>query len=558
MATKNPRKWRYTYESQSHIPLLKLFIFSPKFNPIINCNDLAVNLIFEKSIVEFTWNNRQDSLNSVTLVVPLPRVLVDLDSPLSYRVNDDYVEVKVPLLLPVDHPIVSSFVEDVMSGDGFEVFNSENEFLEPLSMESDFKDLSCKEDVDVCCRSCGFKLTKRSVRCLVDLPSVNWTDVADNWFGSCCCSFGSISEELVTKYVKLYKCTEGSCQLTPASLILCKDDVNGFETSLAQLHIRKCDDIPVDNISCKSDHDAGADVPCSTEGLASHDSSTKQSSMQIQLEEHAMNGKLKIRDGFLDETPSHTLKGVDFSKDTSSEYHCCSHDALKSSPADQKLNGSVDLQEEQKSFLNCYLGNAFLFGPSGLSKDIGWVDFSCPQCSHILGAYPCSDGPEPLDGGIRLLKCYISISSPSDVQDELFRKYTLERMFTCQLLESAKDELSFRTVVKDLTTKRSMLNMILVNPNTWCCSGWCSEDIPESFVKIYLHPVVKVLFSHCSINDKSESSVYQEWESKHQANEVYMLKDVIRELMMSIDSAKDSFPPSFSSAQGFLLSYIPR
>lgn len=38
----------------------------------------------------------------------------------------------------------------------------------------------------------------------MDLPSVNWTDVADNWFGTCCCSFGGISEKLVTRYVKSY------------------------------------------------------------------------------------------------------------------------------------------------------------------------------------------------------------------------------------------------------------------------------------------------------------------------------------------------------------------
>ncbi|KAK9670172.1 hypothetical protein RND81_13G183000 [Saponaria officinalis] len=556
MATINPRKWRYTYESQSHIPILKLFLFSPNFNPIIHCDNLSINLIFEKSVVELSWNS-QNLPNLVKIIVPLPRVLVDLDSPLNFRAHDDHIEVKIPLLLPVDHPIVSSFISDLSSGDDFERFDAEDEFLTPLSMDSDFKDLSCKGDVEVCCRSCGFKLTKHSVRCLVDLPSVNWTDVADNWFGSCCCSFGSISEKLVNKYVKLYRCTEGSCLLTSASLILCKDDITGFEATLAELHIGKCDDIPVDNDSCESDHNAGTDVPCSTESSVSHDPSTIQGSMRFQSEEHSVSGACKVPDELHDhdQKPSHTSTGVDFAKD---EHHCCARDAVKSLPEDQELNGSVDLQEEQKSFLNCYLGNAFLFGPSGLSKDIGWIDFSCPQCSHILGAYPCTDGSEPLDGGVRLLKCYISISTPPDIQDELFRKYTLERMFTCQLLESAKDELSFRTVVKDLNTKCSMLNMILVNPNSWCCSGCCSEDSLEKFVKIYLHPVVKVLFSHCSSNNKSELSANQEWESKHQANEVFMLKDVIRELMESIDRAKDSFPPSFSSAQGFHLSSIPR
>lgn len=82
-------------------------------------------------------------------------------------------------------------------------------------------------------------------------------------------------------------------------------------------------------------------------------------------------------------------------------------------------------------------------------------------------------------------------------------KYTLERMFTCQLLESAKDELSFRSVVKDLKTKSSLVHIVLLNPNSWCCSGYCSEDTVEPFVKINLHPVVKVLFSQCY--DKPDS-----------------------------------------------------
>ena len=76
------------------------------------------------------------------------------------------------------------------------------------------------------------------------------------------------------------------------------------------------------------------------------------------------------------------------------------------------------------------------------------------------------------------------------------RKYTLERMFTNQLLDSAKDELSFRTVVKDLKNKSPMLHIVLLNPNSWCCTGYCSEDSAQYFVKMNLHPVVKVLFSH--------------------------------------------------------------
>ncbi|XP_048493745.1 uncharacterized protein LOC104895074 isoform X2 [Beta vulgaris subsp. vulgaris] len=479
---QNPRKWRYTWEAQSHLPLLKLFIFSPEINPITHCNHLNVDLIFEKSLITFTWK-LHDSSNSISLLIPLPRVLVDLDSPLNFRPFEDHIQVQIPLLLPVDHPIVSSFISELNSSDQFSACNSSQSFLQPLSIDSDFKALSSKGDVHFYCRNCDYKLTKRSIRCLVDLPSVNWTDVADNWFGTCCCSFGGISEKLVAKYVKSYRCAEGTCLLTTASVILCKDDIAGFKS-------REVD------LNNSGDNEGSIDIPCKPD----NDSSPKHGSENIPTEKNSMSRESVEPDDDQRKSPSCPLPRVDSATDDEIAHSCCEHDALGSG---QIINEPVALQADQKSFLNCYLGNAFLFRSDGLSKDIEWIDFACPQCSFTLGAYPCSDGSEPLDGGIRLLKCYISISPPSKSSDDLFSKYTLERMFTCQLLESAKDELSFRSVVKDLKTKSSLVHIVLLNPNSWCCSGYCSEDTVEPFVKINLHPVVKVLFSQCY--DKPDS-----------------------------------------------------
>lgn len=81
--------------------------------------------------------------------------------------------------------------------------------------------------------------------------------------------------------------------------------------------------------------------------------------------------------------------------------------------------------------------------------------------------------------------------------------YTLERMFSSQLLECAKDELSFRTVVRDLQTKRPMLKIVLLNPNSWCCFGYCSSTV-EQAPRINMSPAIKLLFSDCSRSDESE------------------------------------------------------
>ena len=132
---ENPRRWRYTWEAQSQLPILKLFIFSAEINPILYCNHLDVELKFERSLLIITWNHEKLS-NQISLFVPLPRVLVDLDSPLNFGAYEDHIQVKIPLLLPVDHPIVSSFVSELNSGDEFGSCVSSDGFLEPLSMDS--------------------------------------------------------------------------------------------------------------------------------------------------------------------------------------------------------------------------------------------------------------------------------------------------------------------------------------------------------------------------------------------------------------------------------------
>lgn len=102
---EHPRKWRYSWEAQSHIPTLRLLLFTKDANPSLHCRNLKVQFHLSQSVVVVSWF--EDAL--VSLRVPIPRVLVDVESPLSFRASDDHIEVKLLLLLPVDHPIVSSF-----------------------------------------------------------------------------------------------------------------------------------------------------------------------------------------------------------------------------------------------------------------------------------------------------------------------------------------------------------------------------------------------------------------------------------------------------------------
>ncbi|KAI9110371.1 hypothetical protein K1719_018813 [Acacia pycnantha] len=214
---KHSRKWRYTWEAQSHIPTLRLLLFAKNANPSSQCLNLKVQLLPSQSLVAVSWFEPAQ----VSLRVPIPRVLVDFESPVSFRALDDHIEVKLLLLLPVDHPILSSF-DSVMNLSDDPV-NALPDVSKPLVMGSDVKDLSSGAAIHFYCRSCSFKLTRNPLRRFVEMPSVNWREVADNWFGASCCSFGGISEKLVIKYANSYTCAPGVCLLSSTSITLCKD-----------------------------------------------------------------------------------------------------------------------------------------------------------------------------------------------------------------------------------------------------------------------------------------------------------------------------------------------
>ncbi|KAK9285027.1 hypothetical protein L1049_024209 [Liquidambar formosana] len=524
--SENPRKWRYTWEALSHVPTLRLLLFNSSTNPKNQCENLKIDLNLQESVVRVSWF--EDT--QVSLRVPIPRVLVDVESPLSFRVLDDHIEVKLVLLLPVDHPIVSNFDSVFkLSDDECCTENSS----QPLLMDSDIKGLSSRGGVHFYCRSCSTQLTRSPLSHFVEMPSTNWREVADNWFGACCCSFGGASEKLVNRYTNSYSCAEGTCLLNATSVILCKDDLlgwkfsdwdgsraNEFETYFVGDGDGDGDTIET-TLESGSNH--GRKVCCENKSEVMHEFDGKHSIMHPKKENLAANPQCEFNGKEIDgDCISCTFSVLDFSENLASAPACCvdtscvvlnddnvdcSHDTSDTCLKDQEHTKTIALPENQKSFLNGFLGNVFMVRSSNLSKDIDWIEFMCPQCSSFLGSYPRGNGHAPLDGGVRLFKCYISTSLPVGESGDMFRKYTLERMFTNQLLESAKDELSFRTVVRDLRTKSPVLQIVLLNPNSWCCSGccWGTEGSIEPVSKIDLHPVIKVLFADCSNITKSQS-----------------------------------------------------
>lgn len=75
----------------------------------------------------------------------------------------------------------------------------------------------------------------------------------------------------------------------------------------------------------------------------------------------------------------------------------------------------------------------------------------------------------------------------------------MERVFVNMLLEVAEDEISFRTVVRDLKTKRPILQLVLLSSKAWLSSGYCYEnDMDGSHGTADLQHSVKLLYSDYS------------------------------------------------------------
>ncbi|ONK66251.1 uncharacterized protein A4U43_C06F5780 [Asparagus officinalis] len=610
MSSLNPKKqWRFTFETLAHIPTLRLYLFNPNVNPSTQCLSLDSDLQLSRSLLVVSWIDSEKP-EGVSVRVPIPRVLIDPESGSEVRVRDDCIEIKMRLVLPVDHPVALS-VRGALGGD------VDLERVRPLELDSGLTNLS-SGDVHLFCKICSTRLTKEPLRRFMEMPSVNWREVADNWFGACCCSFGGISEKLVLQYIKTYDCAEGTCLLDYASVIICKDDLEGYT-------FQKCSDELIDN-SYKFDtepndyakdveegcRNKSEDLPCVCATSTCVDNEVGEKTLDLESasckrEKHTYplasrmtlspdcNGFVREQDSLLMENsslPQQSLNGTQstviadslrYNNDnvpknleklilqsadelsSTGHCHCCTDEAkcdtdLFTNANAQKLSKESGPEKIQKWLHDCSLGSGFMNRIPNLSDDIKWVEFLCRNCSSIVGAYPSYKNRNvPVDGGIRLFKCYLSTSTPVGGAHDVFRKYTLERIFVALLLEGAKDELSHRVVLRDLRTKLPMLQIVLLNSESWCSIGYCRENetmipLPE----VDLQPVVKVLFSDCSTATEASSRIIKDWSSRTHTEDVYMMTFQIEELTKCLKSAANRLPSSCSHLQGMSLSSLER
>lgn len=297
-------------------------------------------------------------------------------------------------------------------------------------------------------------------RRFMEMPSVDWREVADNWFGACCCSFGGISEKLVLQYMKTYHCAEGTGLLDSAAVIISKNDLESYvfqqysdgksersnevDTEINSEHrdaIRETCQNATEEIcdTCAlacSDDKVGTKVPdhetepssygnhgnhvasldlsanCSV-SVRGHDSGFDEISRLAQFGLNGTHGTVvadSVKLNHWSTTPREPNQ-----ESSADQCHCCFDEA--SHVAEDSRPGKI-----RKWLHDCSLGSGFTNKTSNLSNDVEWAEFLCNNCTSVIGAYPSyKSRNEPVDGGIRLFKCYISTSISVDGPNDIFR-----------------------------------------------------------------------------------------------------------------------------------------
>lgn len=286
------------------------------------------------------------------------------------------------------------------------------------------------------------------------MPSENWQEVADNWFGACCCSFGGASEKIVGQYVNKHDFSTDTCHLDGASMIICQDDLEGymFQGPLArysehQTNTQICDDsttcsVKVYNGSIEyveGNTDSNGPTGCSSTVAgricmniaieSPNKKGTELSSFQKCSSTDLYNNRAAEMESGLKGTSNLVQPSLDeilSSKDANflklNIDYCCGISEKPLSELPQETEANSALQGRCKWVQNSSVGGGFIIRASKFSHGIKWVEFLCKNCSACLGCYPCSKNASiPLDGGIRLFKCCISTCTPVGGPCDIFR-----------------------------------------------------------------------------------------------------------------------------------------
>lgn len=285
------------------------------------------------------------------------------------------------------------------------------------------------------------------------MPSLNWEDVADNWFGGCCTSFGGASEKLVSKYINAYGRLEGTTLLDATSIIIEKDYLETDLVSRIDNLVPSIDFVALQeamsNVTLESDHSTDKIKLSNSEEEACQEKENGSSHVQptVLLEEipcidnterttennggtplSDQCGTIQLNNG-VDENMDQTSQEADlFPVEDPCSCCCGSGDSGKAynntsemPSRNSKVQTILENERDYKLTKSISLGSSFIVKESNRLKDVNWVELLCSHCSSPLGSYPSQCSNAPSDGRVRLFKCYTSSDLPIGGPHDVFR-----------------------------------------------------------------------------------------------------------------------------------------
>lgn len=468
---------------------------------------------------------------------------------------------------------------------------------------TDAKALESTEGARFFCTKCSCKLTDTPFRRVLEVPSMDWREISEHFYGNCCCaSFGAQAEVLVAKFQQLLTPAQDICLVASTTCIVHEENVFTSEVKCAFSKSGACQLSESDkhgSNSCpngSSKVTSRADDPFANNGIEQNSKKCTNSPESGDKFDHKNNGEesmsviarernqaVGITCGGTSVTPSSKETGVIENDGT------CVVDEVQDSHIDNSRGGKEDsccssscssknhvptefsVPKEAKEASSESLGNGFMTGPGSQSEVMDWEPFFCRNCSSLLGSRRGDSSKK----SVQFFKCQISTDELVLSSRNIFSDHTFERLFIHELEKNTESNASYRYVVRSFQTGAATLQLILLNQNALVTSGMCppihtlnDEDSANEKrnqrtsgwrpVKVPLKTVAKFMFCDCRMLDLEELRLIDKWAQLQKADDIFMLDAVAGTLLDILKSHQSVYPPSCQSFQQFSLSFLSK
>ncbi|KAJ7535976.1 hypothetical protein O6H91_12G052200 [Diphasiastrum complanatum] len=491
------KTWYYACEALVHLHSLRLVLHrsDAAFSPLQQCLQLKAclnrSLGFSEPSILCSWLTFVG--NSCCVIVPLPLCLLDHSVPVQARAHADHIEIRLQLLHCKDsaggqQPLFGLLLERQTEGD------------------LDAYDLIEVGDA-LYCKNCSTRITRSPFRKVQELPSMDWRELADHWYGSCCCSSNIKTEDLLSRFASQCAPSEGACLVGPTTSYVPRENLL-TESTFAAPTSSLCNEETADGVQTEQesvrvqingsclvtvyDNNTLTSLPVAeSKACLSHADANLIDVCNLKSENIRENKVLSPYQQSMDWTSEHMDRACIHSERSASEdislagaiiesrlqhlsnHPCNSHWNEHECREEHHLRGQKDIQLGGSKIE--YL-DRLIQGPTGFSYPGEWLSYKCHSCSALLGVYTkvISDG---LEEGVHFYKRHILTKKLTGNLSDAFRKHTLQRDIAFELKSKLEVNASYRFLVRGLNLKKPFLKLIIVHDDSWLCVGHCEESL---------------------------------------------------------------------------------